>query len=410
MKKIIISIFLCLISLTLISCEKKTNKTTLKTSPISSTTNTTNNTQSTVKPTTTLSNDELTDYYYKELVKKAKKNTAQTAFYTFNMYSSLHDSLGEVIVGLDLSESNSGKLLVNFKINKYSQLSPEVSVALSLKNLENQETEDFLFVTVSKDIFAMIKCENEALDKGDFVKSDEYAQMEDIKYAVNMTSILNLKITDYIDLNIGAAGSILSTTIRGLLSTVLLNSNRSIGTAVTNLIRTLSLIGIMDSNGKIDIDRTAEIVKTVMYAVKQKEYEGQPKKILTLRSEIDQMVNPIVNDLKERISTIEVVDNERKTEFGYEFEITNINVLVEFFKVNIDLDAKVSAKLIFTQTKATGENNITSFVLSAGAINLVNIDITSSLNTEIVFDLDINNYTIVDFSQIKALLDTFKQE
>ena len=226
MKKIIISLFLCLISLTLISCDKKTNKTTLKTSPISSTTNTTNNTQSTVKPTTTLSNDELTDYYYKELVKKAKKNTAQIAFYTFNMYSSLYNSLGEVTVGLDLTENNSGKLLVNFRINKYSQLSPEVSVALSLKNLENQETEDFLFVSVSKDIFAMMKCENEALDKGDFVKSNEYAQMEDIKYAVNMTSILNQKITDYIDLNLGAAGSILSTTIRGLLSTVLLNSNR----------------------------------------------------------------------------------------------------------------------------------------------------------------------------------------
>lgn len=136
MKKIIISIFLCLISLTLVSCEKKTEAT--KTSPISSTT-TTKSTSETTIPTTVLTNDELTENYYKEMVKELKNNKSSLVYYSFDLMKNSTDVLGKVTIGLDLTEANCGKLLFNLRINKYRQLNPDISGIVSLKNLENMK-------------------------------------------------------------------------------------------------------------------------------------------------------------------------------------------------------------------------------------------------------------------------------
>ena len=170
------------------------------------------------------------------------------------------------------------------------------------------------------------------------------------------------------------------------------------------------LLGVMDSNGKFDIDKTANIVKTIIYAIKVQEYEGQTKKILGLNAEINAMVDPFVQDFKERISTIEVVDNETKTEFGYELEISDVTMIADFFKMNINVDTKVVARVVFDRTKRTGGQNITKIQLAAGSVNLVAISIYSDTVTDIEFDTDLNNYKIVDFSEIKALIDSFKQE
>ena len=406
MKKIFITLLLCLLSLTLISCDKKTEVT--KTNPVSSVT-TTKQRETTTFPTRTLTNDELTDYYYKEMIKTAKSNKARIAYYTF----SLKGSTTKVTIGIDLTEDNAGKLLFSYKLDKGSKLNPIVSVVLSLKNLENSETEDFLFVSVSKDVFAAKKIEKEALDVDEFLASNEYAELKDIKYAVNMTSLLNFKITDYIpDANVGGLSSFLSTTIRGLLSTILLSSNRTVGAATTNLIRTLTLIGLMDSDGKINIDRTADVVKTIIYTIKKKEYEGQTKKLIALNSEINAMVDPVVKDLKERTKVIKVIDDETKTEFGYEFEITGVKELLELLKVDIDLDVDtmINAKLIFTQTKETGSSNKIGLSLYASAIKLASIDVETSHETDVEFDTNKDNYFVVDFDEVKALLDMFKQE
>ncbi len=404
MKKIFIAVLLCLLSLTLISCDKKTEVT--KTNPVSSTTTTKSN--QTTKPTTTLTNDELTDYYYKEMIKTAKSNKSRVAYYTF----SLKGSTTKATIGIDLTEDKSGKLLFNFKLDKGTGLNPDISVILSLKDLENSETEDFLFVSVSKDVLAARKIEKEALDKDEYLASEDYKELKDIKYAVNMTSLLNFKLTDYIDIDLGGISSFLSTTIRGLLATILLSSNRTVGAATTNLIRTLTLIGLMDSDGKINIDRTADVVKTIIYTIKKKEYEGQTKKLLSLNAEINSMVDPVVKDLKERTNAIKVIDDETKTEFGYEFEITGVKELLESLKVDIDLDvdAMINAKLIFTQTKETGASNSIGLSLYAGAIKLASIDVETSHETDVEFDTNKDNYFVVDFDEVKALLDMFKQE
>lgn len=403
MKKIFITILLCLLSLTLISCDKKTEVT--KTNPISSTTTTS---KQTTKPITTLTNDELTDYYYKEMVKKVKSDKSKVIFYTF----SLKGSTTKATVGIDLTEDKAGKLLFNFKLDKGTGLNPDISIILSLKDLENSQTEDFLFVSVSKDVLAARKIEKEALDKDEYLASEDYKELKDIKYAVNMTSLLNFKLTDYIDIDLGGMPSFLSTTIRGLLSTILLSSNRTVGAATTNLIRTLTIIGLMDSDGKINVDRTADIVKTIIYTIKKKEYEGQTKQLIALNAEINAMVDPVVKDLKERTNAIKVIDDETKTEFGYEFEITEVKELLELLKLDIDLDvdATINAKLIFTQTKETGSSNTVGLSLYAGAIKLASIDVETSHETDVEFDTNKDNYFVVDFDEVKALLDMFKQE
>ena len=83
MKKFFIAIFLCLISLTLISCEKKSTAT--KTSPISSTTTKATQSAQSNNPTTTLSNDELTENYYKDMVKRLKTNKSSVVYFSFDL-------------------------------------------------------------------------------------------------------------------------------------------------------------------------------------------------------------------------------------------------------------------------------------------------------------------------------------
>ena len=407
MKKVFISIFLCLISLTLISCEKKTTAT--KSSPVLESTTTKSQTE-TNKTTTTMSNDDLTDYYYKEMIKKAKSDKSSAIYFSFDLMKNSTDVYGTAIIGIDLSEDNCGRLIFDLRITKYRQFTPEVYAVLSLKNLENSETEDYLYLTVSKDIFALLKTEKDAIDKDEYKESTEYAELKDTKYAVDMKEILSKKITDYVNVNAGSASSILSTTLRGLLSTVLLSSSRTVGASISNIIRTLSLIGVMDSNGKVDIDRTSDIVKTVIYAIKVKEYEGQTKKIMALNGEISAVVDPIVDEIKENISTVPVVDDELGISFGYELEISNTKVFLDYIGLNYDIESKVSTKIIFNETKATGAYNTVKIQLSAGAVNLISITTYVNRDRDIQIDTDINNYTIVDFSEIKALIETIRQE
>ena len=124
------------------------------------------------------------------------------------------------------------------------------------------------------------------------------------------------------------------------------------------------------------------------------------------------MVDPVVKDLKERTNAIKVIDDETKTEFGYEFEITEVKELLELLKLDIDLDvdATINAKLIFTQTKETGSSNTVGLSLYAGAIKLASIDVETSHETDVEFDTNKDNYFVVDFDEVKALLDMFKQE
>ena len=70
----------------------------------------------------------------------------------------------------------------------------------------------------------------------------------------------------------------------------------------------------------------------------------------------------------------------------------------------------VNAKLIFTQTKETGSSNKIGLSLYAGAIKLASIDVETSHETDVEFDTNKDNYFVVDFDEVKALLDMFKQE